>query len=115
MKAREPMPDISTAMSITAFCEMFCITPELYAALKRTGLGPRDVRIGDVRFGSHSGLKSDIAARPKSANRRLIHRSKRYCCRPDTSGPELAAARQKANITKIRGVRQLTDVPRIRH
>jgi hypothetical protein len=49
------------------------------------------------------------------ANRRLIHRSKRYCCRPDRSGPELAAARQKANNTKIRGVRQLTDVPRIRH
>jgi hypothetical protein len=50
-----------------------------------------------------------------AANRRLIHRSKRYCCRPDTLGPELAAARQKANITKIRGVRQLTDAPRIRH
>jgi len=43
-----------------------------------------------------------------AANRRLIHRSKRYCCRPDTLAPELAAARQKANITKIRGVRQLT-------
>jgi hypothetical protein len=26
---------------------MFCITPELYAALKRTGLGPREVRIAD--------------------------------------------------------------------
>jgi hypothetical protein len=47
---------------------MFCITPELYAALKRTGLGPREVRVGDVRFGSHFGLKSDIAACPKSAN-----------------------------------------------
>ena len=47
MKAREPMPDISTAMSITAFCEMFCITQERYRALKRTGQGPRDVRIGD--------------------------------------------------------------------
>jgi hypothetical protein len=46
---------------------MFCITPELYAALKRTGLGPREVRVGDVRFGSHFGLKSDIAACPKSA------------------------------------------------
>jgi hypothetical protein len=34
---------------------------------------------------------------------------------PDRSEPELAAARQKANNTKIRGVRQLTDVPRIRH
>jgi hypothetical protein len=72
MKAREPMPDISTAMSITAFCEMFCITPELYAALKRTGLGPREARI-DVRFNAHYGLKSDIAACPKSANKRLMH------------------------------------------
>jgi hypothetical protein len=55
------------------------------------------------------------ASGPKRANRRLIHRSKRYCCRPDRSGPVLAAARQKANNTKIRGVRQLTDVPRTRH
>jgi hypothetical protein len=69
----------------------------------------------DVSFDTHSGLKFDIAPHPKSANRRLIHRSKRYCCRPDRSGPELAAARQKANNTKMRGVRQLTDVPRIRH
>ena len=56
-----------------------------------------------------------IPASKNLHNRRLIHRSKRYCCRPDRSGPELAAARQKANNTKIRGVRQLTDVPRIRH
>ena len=73
MKAREPKPEIiSTAMSITAFCEMFCIRPELYAALKRTGLGPREARI-DVRFNAHYGLKSDIAACPKSANKRLMH------------------------------------------
>jgi hypothetical protein len=26
---------------------MFCITPELYRALKRTGQGPREVRSGD--------------------------------------------------------------------
>jgi len=31
----------------------------------------------DVRFGAHSGLKSDITALPKCANRRLMHRSKR--------------------------------------
>jgi hypothetical protein len=54
---------------------MFCITPELYAALKRTGLGPREVRVGDVRFGSHFGLKSDIAACPKSATKRLMRRT----------------------------------------
>jgi hypothetical protein len=47
MKAREPKPDLSTALTVAAFCQMFCITPELYAALKRTGLGPREVRIGD--------------------------------------------------------------------
>jgi hypothetical protein len=35
MKTRE-RPDISTALTITAFCQMFCITPELYAALRRT-------------------------------------------------------------------------------
>jgi hypothetical protein len=42
----------------------------------RTGLGPREVRVGDVRFNAHSGLKSDIAACPKSANKRLMRRSK---------------------------------------
>jgi hypothetical protein len=26
----------------------FCITPELYAALKRTGQGPREVRTGPL-------------------------------------------------------------------
>ena len=46
MKAREPKPDIATALTVAAFCEMFCITPELYAALKRTGRGPREVRVG---------------------------------------------------------------------
>jgi hypothetical protein len=76
MNAREPRPDTATALTVAAFCQMFCIPPELYAALKRTGQGPREVRIGDVRFGSHSGLKSDIAACPKSATTRLKHRSK---------------------------------------
>ena len=66
-------------------------------------------------FPSISGHSSQLNIGPLCANRRLIHRSKRYCCRPDRSGPELAAARQKANNTKMRGVRQLTDVPRIRH
>jgi hypothetical protein len=74
MNAREPRPDTATALTVAAFCQMFCIPPELYAALKRTN--PREVRIGDVRFGSHSGLKSDIAACPKSANKRLMHRTK---------------------------------------
>jgi hypothetical protein len=69
MNAREPRPDTATALTVAAFCQM-CIPPELYAVLKRTGQGPREVRIGDVRFGSHSGLKSDIAACPKSANNR---------------------------------------------
>ena len=31
----------------------------------------------DVRFDAHSGLKSDIAACPKSANIGLMHRSNR--------------------------------------
>ena len=43
-------------------------------------------------------------------NRRPIDCSQRSRCRPDTSGPEMAAARQKANITKMRGVRQRTDL-----
>jgi hypothetical protein len=30
----------------------------------------------DVRFGAHSGLKSDIAPCPKCASFRLMHRSK---------------------------------------
>jgi hypothetical protein len=38
MKAREPRPDISTALEVDQFCQMFCITPELYAALKRNHL-----------------------------------------------------------------------------
>ena len=70
MKAREPRSDISTALTVTQFCQMFCITPELYAALKRCRLGPRRVRVGDVRFDAHYGLKSDIASGPKSANGR---------------------------------------------
>src|SRR6202043_1026266 len=72
-------------------------------------------RVYVFRFTPEPGHCSMQSACLKGANRRLIHRSKRYCCRPDTSGPELAAAWQKANNTKIRGVRQLTDVPRIRH
>ena len=47
MKAREPKPDIKTALTVQQFCQMFCLSPELYAALKRTGLGPREVRKGD--------------------------------------------------------------------
>ena len=46
MKAHEPGPDIATALTVSQFCQMFCITPELYAALKRTGQGPREVHIG---------------------------------------------------------------------
>jgi hypothetical protein len=46
MKAQEPRPVISTALTVTQFCQMFDIEPELYAALKRTGQGPREVRIG---------------------------------------------------------------------
>jgi hypothetical protein len=68
MKAREPRSDLSTALTITAFCRMFCITPELYRPLERTGLGPREVRIGDVRFGAHNGLKSNTAPCPRCAD-----------------------------------------------
>jgi hypothetical protein len=35
MKAREPRADLSTALTVPQFCQMFCITPGLYAALKR--------------------------------------------------------------------------------
>jgi len=31
----------------------------------------------DVRFGAHSGFKSDIARGPKSAKKKLMRRSKR--------------------------------------
>jgi len=34
------------------------------------------VSLTDVRFGPHYGLKSDIAPSPKSASKRLMHRSK---------------------------------------
>src|SRR3981081_3430092 len=61
-----------------------------------------------------NGHTQSRSAGLKGANRRLIHRSKRYCCRPDRSGPELAAARQKANNTKMRGGRQITDGPHIK-
>jgi hypothetical protein len=47
MKAREPKPDISTALTVEQFCRMFCITPKLYAALKRCRLAPREMRSGD--------------------------------------------------------------------
>jgi hypothetical protein len=46
MKAREPKPDISTALTVAQFCKMFRIRPELYAALKRCRLTPREVRAG---------------------------------------------------------------------
>ena len=67
MKAREPKPDISTALTVEHFCQMFGVSEPLYRALRRNHLGPRDVRVGDVRFNAHCGLKSDIAACPKSA------------------------------------------------
>jgi hypothetical protein len=48
----------------------------LYFALRRNHLGPREVRVGDVRFDAHYGLKSDIAPCPKSAAiSGLMHRS----------------------------------------
>jgi hypothetical protein len=47
VKAREPRPDISTALTVPAFCEMFCLTEEMYAALRRNHLGPRTIRLGD--------------------------------------------------------------------
>ena len=47
MKAREPEPDIATALTVEQFCQMFCITPELYGALRRNHLGPHEVRVGD--------------------------------------------------------------------
>jgi hypothetical protein len=47
--AGEPKPEIATALTVPQFCQMFCITPALYAALKRNHLGPREVRVGDVR------------------------------------------------------------------
>jgi hypothetical protein len=46
---------------------MFGVSEPLYRALRRNHLGPCDVRVGDVRFNAHCGLKSDIAACPKSA------------------------------------------------
>jgi len=67
MKTREPKPDISTALTVEHFCQMFGVSEPLYRALRRNHLGPRDVRVGDVRFNAHYGLKSDIAACPKSA------------------------------------------------
>jgi hypothetical protein len=57
------------------------------------------------RFALELGHCSMQSALRICANKRLIDRSKRYCCRLDRSGPELAAARQKANNTKMRGVR----------
>jgi hypothetical protein len=70
MKAREPKPDISTALMVEHFCQMFGVSEPLYRALRRNHLGPREVRVGDVRFNAHCGLKSDIAACPKSAESR---------------------------------------------
>jgi hypothetical protein len=67
MKAREPKPDISTALTVEHFCQMFGVSEPLYRALRRNHLGPCDVRVGDVRFNAHCGLKSDIAACPKTS------------------------------------------------
>ena len=47
MKAREPKPDIAMALTVEQFCQMFCITPELYAALRRNHSGPSEVRVGE--------------------------------------------------------------------
>jgi hypothetical protein len=55
-------------MTPEQFRAAFCLSPKLHNALKRCRLAPREARVGDVRFGSHSGLKSDIAPCPKSAN-----------------------------------------------
>jgi hypothetical protein len=57
--------DISTALTVEHFCQMFGVSEPLYRALRRNHLGPREVRVGDVRFNAHCGLKSDIAACPK--------------------------------------------------
>ena len=58
-------------MTPEQFRAAFCLSPKLHNALKRCRLAPREARVGDVRFGSHSGLKSDIAPCPKSANNDL--------------------------------------------
>jgi hypothetical protein len=76
----------------------------LHTALGQTSrLRPKAVLgacLSDVRFNPTNSHRRARASGPKRANRRLIHRSKRYCCRPDRSGPELAAARQKQTTRK---------------
>jgi hypothetical protein len=87
MKAREPKPDIATALTVEHFCQMFGVSEPLYRALRRNHLGPREVRVGDVRFNAHYGLKSDIAACPKSANERTRFAGAR-CARSGASGTD---------------------------
>jgi hypothetical protein len=50
MKAREPKPDISTALTVEQFHKIFCLTSELYAALKRCRLAPRELRNGERKL-----------------------------------------------------------------
>src|SRR5258708_36304264 len=72
------------------------------------------VRANVFRVAPDSGHCSMQSALRICGNRSLIHRCKRYCCRPETTGPELAAARQKAEIKNKRVVSQVTSVSRIR-
>jgi hypothetical protein len=46
MKARE-QPSLQGALTPEQFRRMFCLSPELYRALKRCRLAPREVRIGE--------------------------------------------------------------------
>jgi hypothetical protein len=47
MKAREPKPSLQGALTPEQFCRMFCLSPELYRALKRCRLAPREIRSGE--------------------------------------------------------------------
>jgi hypothetical protein len=62
---------------------------------------------------ARSGHPADCRCR-LSANRRLIHRSKCYC-RPDRSGPEWAAARQKANARDLTALQESSHRRVTRH
>jgi hypothetical protein len=44
VKAREPRPSLKGALTSEQFCAVFCLSPELHAALKRLHLAPREVR-----------------------------------------------------------------------
>lgn len=54
------------------------LPPETSPAQSAGSLFDGDEGRANVRFGPHSELNSDIAACPKSAKRRLMHRSKRH-------------------------------------